>query len=172
MRGENRGCFAASIPMIANASEVRMYIDESIRRIENGELASEEGSWLQGVFGKAAKKYEQWARDTLLEVLRACEIDYQRTPRPGGPTLPKFDKLTLGQIAYYFSEISKDIQPAIQGGILSRRINYGAFCSTMSEVNGVWTDCIKHGHATLDAQLAVKSLRTMKATIDHTVTKK
>jgi hypothetical protein len=151
--------------MIANGPSVREYIEHSIRRIQNGEVTSKDGSWLQGVFGKAAKMYEQWARNALRALLPACKRDYEKTLRPYVSNKPDFEKLTLGQIAWCFTEISKDIEPAIQGGILSPTTDYAASCKRMFEVNDVWKECIKHGYAKLDIQMALKSLHSMKSTI-------
>lgn len=155
--------------MITDGADPHEYIERSIRRLQLGQVASEDGSWLEGVFGKAARRYEQWAKQKLKEFLRACSVDYDGGLRSDVPGKPRFEKLSLGQIASCFDRISKHVDQAIERGIFKSTIDYSAFCRQMFEINEVWKDCIKHGYTNLNVAEALKQLGNMKATIGDTV---
>jgi hypothetical protein len=137
-------------------------------RLKRGEVKSEDGSWLEGIFGKAARRYEQWAKRKLSETLCACGLDYERTLRAGVPGTPRIDKLSLGQVALCFERIVLDVDQAVKRGGLKPFDDYLAFCRRMSEVNEVWKDCVKHGYVNLDVANALKQLGNMKATLHDT----
>jgi hypothetical protein len=155
-----------------NSDEARLhgYIEKSIRRLELGQVKSEDGSWLEGIFGKAARQYEQWARQKLRELLRACGLNYDVTFRAGVPGTPRFEKLSLGQIAACFERIPNVVASAALKLKFTAGADYHAFCQRMFEVNDTWKDCVKHGYTNLDAARTIKQLRNMKMTIEDTRT--
>jgi len=87
--------------------DIKGYIDGSAQRILSGELSSDFGSHLTGVYGKAAKQFEAKLRERLARELDELGVDYDGGIRPevkGNP--PPFDKLTLGQVIFCIRQVS------------------------------------------------------------------
>jgi hypothetical protein len=150
------------------SDEVRLfeYIEKSIRRLQLGQVKSEDGSWLEGIFGKAARRYEQWARHKLWELLRTCSLNYDDSFRADVRGTPRFDKLSLGQIAGCFERIPNFVDQAVLQRRFKASVNYRGFCQRMFEINDAWIDCVKHGYTNLDAAQTIMQLGNMKATIE------
>lgn len=150
--------------------EVRLceYIETSSRRLQLGQVKSEDGSWLEGIFGKAARRYEQWARHKLWELLGACSLNYDDTFQADVRGTPRFDKLSLGQIAGCFDRIPSFVDQAELQRRFQANVDYRGFCKRMFEINDAWIDCVKHGSTNLDAAKTIKQLGNMKVTIEDT----
>jgi hypothetical protein len=58
------------------------YVTDAIYRIRAGEVSSEYGSHLAGVFGKAAQQFEEHMRHLLAQVLKASRFSYETELRP------------------------------------------------------------------------------------------
>jgi hypothetical protein len=152
-----------------NTGEARLcaYIERSICRLQLGQVKSTDGSWLEGIFTRATRHYEQWARQKLEELLRACSLRYDDTFRPSVPGNPLFEKLTLGQIATIFQRIPRSVDQAVLTRTSGIVIDYRDLCGWMFEVNNTWIKCVKHGYTNLDTSQAIRQLTNMKKSIEN-----
>ena len=164
MRRGNREDVASRTSLNAGSAALE-YVQKSIRKLKSGEVKSEDGSWLEGIFGKAARRYEQWAKQKLSETLCACALDYGRTLQADVPGTPRIDKLSLGQVAWCFERIAVCVDQAAKRGSLKPVDDYLGFCGRMSEVNKAWKDCVKHGYVNLDVARALEQLGNMETTL-------
>jgi hypothetical protein len=165
MRTKTPSCIANGAQVSAEAV-LYQYIERSIERLMLGRVKSEDGSWLEGILGKAARKYEQWARGELHHLLQVHHLDYDTSFRDEVPGKPKVDKLTLGQIVSCFKRIPTFVASTALQGAFNTGSEYSAFCIRMDRVNATWKECVKHGHKNLSVTEALEQLRNMKTTIE------
>jgi hypothetical protein len=156
----------ASNARLSTFEKAATYSAKAIRRLESGTVTTEEGSWLEGIFGKAAKRYEQWAREMLADVLCCCAIDYHSRLRSSVKGSPAFSKLTLGQIAFCFKIVWQIADHAKIQSCFNGKAKYTKFYERMFEVNDLWVECVKHGYKNLTAKAALEQLRSIQAALE------
>lgn len=118
------------------------YIKNAIERIKTGEISSDSGSHIMGVFGKAASKFEKMIRAELSRLLVAWGLDYDRDLRnliTGGP---KFKKLTLGQCCAALKEAAR-LRPRCASDLVHGQRGFEDMLRSVSEINDAWVE-IKH----------------------------
>src|SRR4030067_426204 len=119
------------------SSDAYKYIQDAIERINAGEVSSQEGSHVTGVFGKAAQKYERLLRQKLRHVLNVCGIDYDNVIRVRINGEPPLEKLTLGMIAKCFDNIHSEFPHCLKKYFVSKS-NQFTFIDDMKAVNKTW----------------------------------
>lgn len=133
------------------------YLADAIARVEDGGIASPSGSWLAGVFGKAANHLEREISHFVAELLDACHLTYPDDLGAAVKGTPPYDKLTLGQLVVLIREAAhRQPQSAAQqipGGRTLR------FLDEILKVNAAWVDT-KHGEEINGAVLLAR-MRTM-----------
>lgn len=133
------------------------YLTDAISRVEAGGIASPSGSWLAGMFGKAANLFEKEVSRFVAGLLDACRLSYSKDLGAAVNGTPSYEKLTLGQLAAVVREVGTK-QPHIAaqhtpGGRLLR------FVDEVLKVNAAWVGT-KHGEE-IDATVLLSRMRTM-----------
>lgn len=133
------------------------YLSDAISRVEGGGIASPSGSWLAGMFGKAANLFEKELSLHVSALLDACRLTYPEDLGAAVKGTPPYDKLTLGQLVALIREAGKR-QPQIAaehipGGRIPR------FLDEVLKVNATWVDT-KHGEE-IDEKVLLARMRTM-----------
>jgi hypothetical protein len=133
------------------------YLSDAIARVEAGGVASPSGSWLAGMFGKAANLFEKEVSHYVAGLLNACDLTYPADLGPAVKGTPPYDKLTLGQLAAVIREAGKR-QPRlaakhIPGGRIPR------FGDEILTVNATWV-ATKHGEEIAGTMLVAR-MKTM-----------
>lgn len=131
------------------------YISDAIQKIEAGHAASTSGSHVAGIFGKAAKAFENEVRSYVATLLRTSGLDYEAV-RPAVKGLP-FEKLTLGNCVAAITEIAR-LKPAhavviLDGWPLPR------FIDALKRINNAWVQ-EKHGREIEQSDLLAQ-MKTM-----------
>jgi hypothetical protein len=144
----------------------REYVTDAIHRIRAGEVSSEYGSHLAGVFGKAAQQFEEHVRHLLAQVLKASQLSYETELRPHVSGHPPFSKLTLGQTVFCLERLGLSYR-----GCLPSHLQEGdtlrILCANMASVNRRWVD-VKHGKG-IDNKDALAHLEMMLACLSLTL---
>lgn len=72
------------------------YLSDGISRVEAGGIASPSGSWLAGMYGKAANLFEKEMSRRAAAVLAACGLKYPEDLGEAVKGTPPYEKLTFG----------------------------------------------------------------------------
>ena len=118
------------------------YLSNAIQKIAAGRAASESGSHVAGIFGKAANAFEKEIRSYAAVLLRACGLDYDaeiRTAVKG----PPFPKLTLGNCVAVITEASR-LRPGRVSACVPGGWKLTTFVDTLKKINNGWVQ-VKHG---------------------------
>lgn len=145
-------------------SEKKNYIEDARERIQSGEVQSDEGSHVAGVFGKAAQTFEKLMRKKLETTLAGCNVDYDEQICPEMKGDPSVDKLSLGKVAHAFSvleDISSDCLKTQLDGATEPQV----FIQLIRDVNGTWVG-LKHGDGTVGRKEAIEQLKNMGHAIE------
>lgn len=145
-------------------SEKKNYIENALQRIQSGEVQSDEGSHLAGVFGKAAQSFEELMHEELRRALAGCNVDYDKQIRPEIIGEPPFSKLSLGKIAHAFS-VLEDISSYCLKTQLDGATEPQIFIQLISDVNETWVG-LKHGDGTVRREKAIGQLKNMVHAIE------
>jgi hypothetical protein len=144
---------------------LREYVTDAIHRLHTGEISSEYGSHLIGVFGKAAQQFEEHIRHFLAQHLKASKLSYETEFRPHVPGHPPFNKLTLGQIVFCLKRLGL-ASPRCLPSHMQEGDTLRTLCANIASVNRRWVD-IKHGKG-IDKENALTHLEMMLSTLDLT----
>jgi hypothetical protein len=133
------------------------YLSDAISRVEGGGIASPSGSWLAGMFGKAANLFEKELSHFVAGLLQACRLRYPEDLGGAVSGMPPYEKLTLGQLVALIREAGKRrpsiVAKHIPGGRIPR------FLDEVLKVNAAWVDT-KHGEE-IGAAVLLARMRTM-----------
>lgn len=140
-------------------SDKKEYIINALPRIQGGEVQSDEGSHLAGVFGKAAQGFEELMHKKLEDVLKGCHVDFDEAIRPNINGEPPFSKLSLGKVAHSFL-ILNNMSDCCLKTQLDQRAEPRKFIHLLFEVNKSWV-LLKHGEGTLGRDEAIEQLKNM-----------
>jgi hypothetical protein len=145
-------------------SEKKNYIEDARQRIQSGEVQSDEGSHVAGVFGRAVQIFEELMHKKLERVLAGCNVDYDNQIRPEMKGEPPVGKLSLGKVAHAFSvleDISSDCLKTQLDGATEPQV----FIQLIRDVNGTWVG-LKHGDGTVGREKAIEQLKNMGHAIE------
>jgi hypothetical protein len=117
------------------------YISDAIRKIEAGHAASESGSHVAGIFGKAARAFEKEVCAYLATLLRIGGLDYE-VIRPMVSGVP-FAKLTLGNCVAALMEVFR-LRPALLSSVAADDWTHSRFIDVLKRINDAWVQ-VKHG---------------------------
>jgi hypothetical protein len=82
------------------------YLKNAITRIDSGEVSSESGSHLVGIFTKSANGFEKELKSYVTGLLQNSGIDYEQEIR-SAINGPPFSKATLGQLIIVLKTAAK-----------------------------------------------------------------
>jgi hypothetical protein len=140
-------------------SDLLEYLQHALHRADTGELDSEEGSHLSGVFGRAAKRFENEAKAWVERSLLTAGIDYDTQLRHHVKSNAQFSRLTLGDLVLVLKEAAQMRQARGQPALtLGSRL-----LARFGRVNKTWV-AIKHGEEPPKADL-IDGLRSMQQTV-------
>lgn len=134
------------------------YLSDAISRAEGGGVTSPSGSWLAGMFGKAANLFEKEVSSYVVRLLDACGLTYPRDVGEGIKGAPPYEKLTLGQLLAVIREADKR-KPEIVAQHVPGGWKLSRFLEEVQKVNAAWIDT-KHGEE-IKEQMLLKRMRTM-----------
>jgi hypothetical protein len=135
------------------------YLEDAIARVEAGDVNSPSGSWMAGLYGKAANIFEKEMRVFVSKLLAACGLKYPTDFEPLR-TSSMYEKLTLGQLIVIVREVMKR-DPLCSAKCMPSGWTPGAFSGAAESVNKVWVDT-KHGDEVSAARL-LERMRVMLA---------
>lgn len=133
------------------------YLSDAISRVEGGGVASPSGSWLAGMFGKAANLFEKEVSHHVSDLLTACNLKYPDDLGSAVKSTPPYEKLTLGQLAAVIREAGTRQPHLAAQHVPGRRIP--RFVDEILAVNATWV-ATKHGEEINDAMLVAR-MKTM-----------
>ena len=135
------------------------YVRSSLRRAETGELDSQEGSHLSGVFGRAAKRFESEVKTWANGLLLRSGIDYDAQLRSHVEASLEFSRLTIGNLVVVLREAAK-----LRGARGKPAFTLDSqLLATFMKINKTWV-CIKHGEEPPKTEL-VDRLRNMERAV-------
>ncbi len=134
------------------------YLSDAISRAEAGGVSSPSGSWMAGVFGKAANLFEKQLRSYATGLLAACELAYPGDLREAVKGSPPYEKLTLGQLVALIRAAGKRKPQSV-----AQRVPGGSkltdFLEAAQKVNDAWV-VTKHGEE-IREEILLAQMRTM-----------
>jgi hypothetical protein len=135
------------------------YVRSSLRRVETGDLDSQEGSHMSGVFGRAANRFENEVKTWAKGLLHESGIDYDTQLRGQVEAGPQFSRLTLGNVVFVLRKAAK---------LSENRGNPpltldSELLPMIAKINKTWVN-IKHGEEPPKTEL-VDRLRKMERAI-------
>jgi hypothetical protein len=134
------------------------YLSDAISRAEGGGVTSPSGSWLAGMFGKAANLFEKELCSHVAGLLDACGLAYPRDLAEVVKGAPPYEKLTLGQLLAVMREAGKR-RPEIAAQHMPGGCKLSGFLDEVQKINSAWVDT-KHGEEIQDKILLTR-MRTM-----------
>ena len=134
------------------------YLSDSISRIERGGVTSPSGSWLAGVYGKAANLLEKQMSIRVAAVLTACGLKYPEDLGEVVKGTPPYEKLTLGQLVAVVREAG-GLQPEVAAQHAPGRRQLSRFLEEVLNVNAAWVDT-KHGKD-IEKKILLARMKTM-----------
>jgi hypothetical protein len=115
------------------------YLDDAIRRVGSGQISSDAGSHMAGVFGKAATGFEKEVSSFASLLLRVCGVEYDTRVRPEVHGKP-FHKLTLGELAVVINVVR---QISSDAGRFNA-VDLNRLLRDLRAINSTWVQ-VKHG---------------------------
>jgi hypothetical protein len=127
-------------------TDLATYLSDAIARVETGGVTSPSGSWLAGMFGKAANLLEKEVSRFVAGLLNTVRLRYPEVSDviKGNPP---YAKLTLGQLADVIRQAASRQPTAVAGCIPGGRAP--RFVDQILKVNATWVDT-KHGNGLKD----------------------
>lgn len=124
-------------------SELTAYLSDALARIEAGYVQSPSGSWIAGIFGKAAKLFENEMRAYVRNLLIECGLSYPDDMPTTVKGCPKYYKLTLGQLLNVIRE-ARYQRPELVELQMPPGWKLFGFTDEVDKINKSWV-AIKHG---------------------------
>lgn len=118
------------------------YIEDAIRRIGSGQVSTNAGSHIVGIFGKAATGFEKEFGGFIAHLLRLYKVDYDTRVRPEVHGKP-LHKLTLGELMRAF-DVVREIVPQVSAAHLTDSVELKTFLGDLRAINSTWVQ-VKHG---------------------------
>jgi hypothetical protein len=146
---------------------LREYVTIAIQRINAGQVSSESGSHLAGVFGKAAQMFEEEMRIFLDRVLLASGLSYEIELQSDVTGSPPFSKLTLGQILFCLKKLHESFHGCLKLSA-ERESGWSILCNNIDSINRRWVG-LKHGKG-IDKASACENLSRMLTSLNFTDT--
>ena len=119
-----------------------LYLSQAIKKIEAGGAASEYGSHVLGIYGRASNAFEKEIRSYVATLLATCELNYDVDIR-AAVSGPPFQKLTLGQCIAVIEQASRlkraRVAASVPGGW-----KLTGFLEALRKINEAWVQA-KHG---------------------------
>ncbi len=134
------------------------YLSDGISRVEAGGVTSPSGSWLAGMYGRAANLFEKEISLHVTGLLAACGLKYPEDLGEAVRGAPPYERLTLGQLVAVIRESIKR-QPEIAVQHVPGRRQFSRFLDEVLQVNAVWVDT-KHG-TDVEEKILLARMRTM-----------
>jgi hypothetical protein len=134
------------------------YLSDAIARVEGGGVTSPSGSWLAGIFGRAANLFEKELGSHVAGLLAACDLTYPRDFGEAVKGFPPYERLTLGQLLAVIREAGKR-KPEITAQHVPGGCTLSEFLDDVQKVNAAWVDT-KHGEEIQEHTLLL-CIRTM-----------
>jgi|SRR6267378_1184937 len=134
------------------------YLSDGISRAETGGVTSPSGSWLAGMYGKAANLFEKEMSLRVAGLLTACGLKYPEDLGEAVKGTPPYEKLTLGQLVAVTREASKR-QPEIALHHVPGRRHLGRFLDEVLKINAAWVKT-KHG-TDVEEEILLARMRIM-----------
>jgi len=134
------------------------YLSDAISRVEGGGVASPSGSWLAGIFGRAANLFEKELGSHVATLLAACDLRYPGDLGEAVKGFPSYERLTLGQLLAVIREAGKR-EPEITAQHVPGARTLSEFLNEVQNVNAAWVDT-KHGEEIQEQTLLLR-IRTM-----------
>jgi hypothetical protein len=133
------------------------YVSDALSRVEAGGVTSPSGSWLVGIFGRAASLLEKEVSLLVAGLLSSAGLRYPEDLTDAVPGNPPYAKLTLGQLAAVIRKAAHRQPTAVSERIPCGRTS--RFVEQILKVNATWV-ATKHGEE-IDSQVLVSRMRTM-----------
>lgn len=132
------------------------YLTNAIARIESGEVSSESGSHLAGIYGKAANGFERNVKSFVAGLLQNSGIDYKKEICGPIDGPKKLSKCSLGFLIASI-EVASNLKP----NIVPKSIpgEFSDFIETAYRINAAWVE-IKHGDE-VDGKVLVLRMKSM-----------
>ena len=140
------------------STDLVVYLSDAISRAEVGGVSSPSGSWLAGVYGKAANLFEKQISLRVGRLLTVCGLKYPEDLSDAVKGTPPYEKLTLGQLVAVIREAGRQ-RPEIAAGQLPGRRPLSRFLDEVLKVNAAWVDT-KHGKD-VEEKILLARMRTM-----------
>lgn len=134
------------------------YLSDAISRAEGGGVTSPSGSWLAGIFGKAANLFEKELGFHVAGLLATCHLTYPGDLGETVKSFPPYKRLTLGQLVAVTREAGK-LKPEITAQHIPGGWTLSEFLDEVQKVNAAWVDT-KHGEE-IQEQTLLQRCRTM-----------
>jgi len=140
------------------STDLVAYLSDGISRAEAGGVASPTGSWLAGMYGKAANLFKRQMSLLVAGLLAACGLKYPEDLGDAVKGTPPYEKLTLGQLVAVIREAGRR-QPEIAAQYVPGRRPLSRFLDEVLKVNAAWVET-KHGKDVAEKILLAR-MRTM-----------
>lgn len=138
-------------------SDLATYVADALSRVEAGGITSPSGSWLVGIFGRAANLLEKEVSAFVTGLLTGVRLRYPEDLGDAVPGSPPYAKLTLGQLAAVVRQAAgrepTAVSARIPGGRTSR------FVDQILKVNATWV-ATKHGEE-VNSEVLVSRMKAM-----------
>jgi hypothetical protein len=134
------------------------YLSDALARAEAGGVSSPSGSWLAGMFGKAANLFEKEIRHYVRRLLTATTLIYPNDMPGAVKGCPPYEKLTLGQLLAVAREARKR-NPLSVAQQTPTGWTPDSLVDAVGKINAAWVDT-KHGEE-VRSELLVACMKTM-----------
>lgn len=128
------------------------YLVKSLQKIEKGQVSSEHGSHLIGIFAKSANIFEKRMKRYLADLLKHASVNYDQEIRSKIKGGPSFIKVTLGQMIATIKE-TQELKPDIIPKLIPGQ--FSSFMKDLKRINKTWIQ-IKHGEEVQGAVLILQ----------------
>ena len=140
------------------STDLVAYLSDGIARAEAGGVTSPSGSWLAGMYGKAANLFEKRMSLLVTRLLATCDLRYPEDLGDVVKGTPPYEKLTLGQFVAVIREVGRR-QPQVAVQHVPGRRPLSRFLDEVLKVNAAWVDT-KHGKD-VEEKILLARMRTM-----------
>jgi hypothetical protein len=144
-------------------TDLAQYLSADFLRIEKGGVASPHGSWLAGIFGKAANHLEKELQSYVRRLLGDCRLNYNADVRPA-VNGARFEKLTMGKLIAVIEKIY-ELEPHITAQQVPGGLELSGFLRLVQNVNTAWV-CTKHG-GEIGEETLLAHMKTMHSLAIH-----
>jgi hypothetical protein len=140
------------------STDLVSYLTDAISRAEAGGVTSPTGSWLAGMYGRAANLFERQMSLRVTGLLAVSGLKYPEDLGDAVKGTPPYEKLTLGQLVAVIREAGRR-RPEIAARHLPGRRPLSRFLEEILTVNATWVDT-KHGED-VEEKILLARMRTM-----------